>query len=103
MFIVLFITTKDIDEAQKIAKHLVEQKLAACVNIVNGVKSIFGWEGKIEKSEEALMIVKSQKRLLPEIIKSVKSLHSYTVPEVIALPILDGNEDYLKWLKDSTV
>ncbi len=101
MNIVIFITCAKQEEAQKIATALVEAKLAACVNIVKGLKSIFWWEEKIDCCEEILLIAKSQHSLMPEIIKQVKSLHSYQVPEVIALPIVSGNEDYLNWINES--
>ncbi len=102
MHIVILVTTKDVAEANKIAGKLVAAKLVACVNIVNSVKSLFWWEGKVDKADEALLIIKSRKRYLPAIIKEVKLLHSYTVPEVIALPIVGGNKDYLNWVNQST-
>ena len=101
MNIVIFITTKDMDEADKISLALVQEKLAACVNIVKGVQSVFWWEGKVDYCEETLMIVKSEQKLFDRILKKVKSLHSYSVPEVIALPIAEGNPDYLKWINES--
>jgi len=101
MFIVVFITAKNVREANKIATKLIEKKLIACANIVSGVKSVFWWKGKVDKAKEVLLILKSQKRLLPKIIKTVKKWHSYDVPEVIALPIIDGNKDYLDWIKAS--
>ena len=101
MYIVVFVTTKDKREAEKIAQKLIEEKLAACANIVDGVQSIFWWKGKVDQSNEALMILKSKEELLEKIILTVKALHSYTVPEVIALPLLDGNPDYLKWIEES--
>ena len=102
MNIVGFITAKDKEEAQKIADVLVLEKLVACVNIVPSVQSVFWWEGKVDNSEEVLMIFKSRKDLFERIVSSVKSAHSYTVPEIIALPVIDGNQDYLKWVKEST-
>ena len=101
MHIVIFITAKDFEEASKIADQLVAKKLVACANIVKGIKSVFWWEGKVDNAKEVLLIVKSKKILLSKIIKTVKSLHSYTVPEIIALPIVGGNADYLKWINDS--
>ena len=101
MNIVIFITAKDMDEADKIALALVQEKLVACVNIVKGVQSVFKWEGKVDYCEETLLIAKSEQKLFDKIIKKVKSLHSYSVPEVIALPILEGNPDYLKWIHES--
>ena len=101
MKIVIFITTKDIDEADKIAVTLTQEKLIACANIVRGVQSVFWWEGKVNYSEETLMIIKSEERVFDKIVERVKSLHSYKVPEIIALPIVDGNPDYLKWIDES--
>ena len=101
MHIVILITAKDVKEASRIADQLVEKKLVACVNIVKDIKSIFWWEGKVDRSNEVLLIIKSEKTFFKKIIKAVKSLHSYTVPEIIALPIVDGNPDYLKWIDES--
>jgi periplasmic divalent cation tolerance protein len=100
--IVVFVTTSTIDEADKIADVLVGQRKAACVNIVPQVRSRFWWQGKIESEEEALLIVKTRAALLDEVIGLVKANHSYEVPEVIALPIAGGNEDYLNWLDEET-
>ena len=100
--IVVFITASDEDEAAKIAKALVETRLAGCVNIIKDIRSIYSWQEKIEDEKEALMVVKTQKILFDSLMEKVKELHSYTVPEIIALPIIEGSEDYLKWLKDVT-
>ena len=101
--IVVLITTTSTEEAETIGRALVEGRMAACVNISSaGVRSLFRWQGKIEEQEEVLLLVKSRSDLLPSIIEAVKRLHSYTVPEVIALPILDGSPDYLAWI-DETV
>src|SRR5437867_10099842 len=99
--IVVLITTKDVDEADKIAVSLTQEKLIACANIFKGVQSVFWWEGKLNYSDEALIVIKTQQRLFKKIVDKVKSLHSYSVPEVIALPIIDGNPEYLKWIDDS--
>lgn len=100
--IVVFITASGEDEAVKIAKALVEARLAGCVNIVKDIRSIYSWQGKIEDEKEVLMIVKTQKALFDPLMKKVKESHSYTVPEIIALPIIQGSEDYLKWLEEVT-
>jgi len=100
--IVVFITTSNEDEAVKIAHALVEARLAACVNIIKEIRSIYLWQGKIEDDKEVLMIVKSRRKHFVAISKKVKEMHSYEVPEVIALPIVDGAENYLKWLQEST-
>lgn len=101
MHIVVFVTAKDKQEAQKIARRLVEDKLIACANIVDGVKSVFWWQGKTDEADETLLIMKSEKRLFKKIAAAVKALHSYDLPEVIALPIIEGSADYLKWMKES--
>ncbi len=102
MHSIIFITASKAGEAEKIAKGLLEGKLAACVNIVPQVKSYFWWEGKIDQADELLLIVKTRKSLVNKLIKKVKSLHSYSVPEIVAFPIISGNKDYLKWIDDST-
>ena len=100
--IVVFITTPNEDEAAKISKALVEARLAGCVNIIKNIRSIYSWQGKIEDEKEVLMIVKTQKPLFDSLMKKVEELHSYKVPEIIALPILDGSAEYLKWLREVT-
>jgi periplasmic divalent cation tolerance protein len=99
--IVILMTAGSEDEAHKIAKLLVNQKKAACVNVVPGMDSLFRWEGKLDSGRESLLLVKTKASLLSEIISLVKTIHSYEVPEIIALPIIAGNEDYLKWLDDA--
>lgn len=100
--IVVLITTSDEVEAAKLAKALVQAKLAGCVNIIKDIRSIYSWKGKIEDEKEVLMVAKTQKSLLDPLMEKVKELHSYTVPEIIALPIIQGSEDYLRWLKEVT-
>lgn len=101
MNIVVFVTAKDISEAKKISDQLLEKKLIACANLIEGVESVFRWQGKIDQAKETLMILKSKQGLFKKIVKTVKANHSYEVPEVIALPIIDGNPDYLKWIDES--
>jgi len=98
--IAVHITTKDEVEARKLAGLLLEQKKAACVNIVPRVSTLYRWQGKIECGTESLMIVKTKSSLLHDIITLVKASHSYQVPEVIALSIEGGSPDYLAWLED---
>jgi periplasmic divalent cation tolerance protein len=100
--IVVLVTTSDEEEASKIARAIVEERLAGCVNIIKDIRSIYSWQGKIEDEKEVLMIAKTRKLLFDSLMKRVKELHSYTVPEIIALPIIQGSEDYLKWLKEVT-
>ncbi|MBI2903473.1 MAG: divalent-cation tolerance protein CutA [Candidatus Methylomirabilis oxyfera] len=99
--IVVLITTSSMIEAEAIGRALVEERVAACVNIIPGLRSLFRWEGKIEQQEETLMLVKSRSERLPSILEAVKRLHSYAVPEVIALPVLAGSPDYLAWIDES--
>ncbi len=96
--IVIFITAGSEEEAHKIADLLLNQRKAACVNIVPKVDSLFWWQGKLDSAQESLLIVKTKASELKEITELVKRVHSYEVPEIIALPIIGGNEDYLRWL-----
>jgi periplasmic divalent cation tolerance protein len=96
--IVVLVTAGSEEEARKIAGLLVKEKKAACVNIVPGVDSLFRWKGKIDSACESLLLVKTRASRFPEIISLVKEIHSYEVPEIIALPITGGSEDYLRRL-----
>ncbi|MFH1453889.1 MAG: divalent-cation tolerance protein CutA [Armatimonadota bacterium] len=98
---VVLITVSSAEEAEKIANILLNEKLAACVNMVDKIKSMYWWEGKIDTSTETLMIIKTRKNKINELIDRVKSEHSYTVPEIISLPVLEGNRDYLNWIDES--
>ena len=88
-------------ETDKIAELLVNRRKAACVNIVPRVHSLFWWEGNLDSAQESLLVVRSKASLFPEIVELVKRVHSYGVPEIIALPIVGGSEDYLEWLNTS--
>lgn len=101
MFIIIFVTVSHKKEAKNIAQQLIKNKLAACVNIVEKIESLFCWQGKVDQAKEALLIVKSKKEKLAKIIKLVKSLHSYDVPEIIALPVIGGYKPYLNWINES--
>ena len=96
--IVIFTTASSEKEARSIAELLLEQRKAACINIVSGIDSKFWWKGKIDSSRESLLIIKTRASMFREIIKLVKTVHSYEVPEIIALPIIGGNDDYLDWI-----
>jgi periplasmic divalent cation tolerance protein len=98
--IVILVTTSSEPEAHKIADLLLSRRKAACVNIVPKVESSFWWHGKLDAAEESLLIIKTKNSLLSEIVSLVKAAHGYEVPEIIALPIIGGNEDYLKWIDD---
>lgn len=101
-FIVIFITAKDTAQARTVARKLLDDKLAACVNIVSGVQSLFWWEGKVDEAAEVLLVVKSRKKLFAKLQRAVRAAHSYQVPEIIALPIVAGNKEYLNWIKQTT-
>lgn len=101
--IVVYITVPSPEEGEKIAKALVEKRLASCVNIIPGLRSIYRWEGKVCDDKELLLIAKTTEGLFKELEKEVKSLHSYKVPEIIALPIVNGSRDYLDWIDENTV
>ncbi len=96
--IVVLSTCDSEEEAKRLARHLVEERLAACVNIVPGARSVYRWKDKIEESSEFLLVIKSRRDLFPALRAELEKVHSYEVPEVIALPISDGSEPYLSWL-----
>ncbi|MGC8583569.1 MAG: divalent-cation tolerance protein CutA [Thermoproteus sp.] len=98
--VVVYITAPR-DDGERIARHLVERRLAACVNVAP-VVSVYRWEGRVERDEEVLLIVKTRQERLRELMSEVKAVHPYKVPEIIALPIVEGDPDYLKWVDEST-
>ena len=100
-YVVVLITTPSKEEAERIARDLLSKKLAACVNIVSDVKSLFWWEEKIDEANECLLVIKTRLDQMEELIESVKRIHSYTVPEIIALPIITGNTRYLEWINQT--
>jgi len=100
---VVFITCASKEEARDIADELVATRLAACVNIVDQVHSIFHWQETIENAEESLLVVKTKTALLAKLTSMVKRFHSYDLPEIIALPIVGGSQDYLNWIDAETI
>jgi len=102
-FIVVLVTAPDEERAAKMAETLVEERFAACINIVRDIRSIYSWEGKIEDEREVLMVIKTKKGLFEPLKKRIQEMHPYSVPEIIALPILMGSPDYLRWLGDVTI
>ena len=101
-YIVVYITTSSVSEAKKIGRVLVEEKLAACSNIISPIRSIYSWQGRICDDKEALMILKTKRKLFKKIVARVEKLHSYDVPEIIAIPIIEGSGKYLSWLNKET-
>ena len=102
-YIIVFITTGSSEEAGQIAESLLQKRQAACVNVVPEVQSHFWWEDKLDLAGESLLIVKTKESLLPDVIESVKAAHSYSVPEIIALPIVGGNQEYLDWIDNEVI
>ena len=100
-YIVVFVTVPDNDQAQGLGRALLEQKLIACVNIVPKVDSLFWWEGKIDRAEECLLIMKTLRTAFPALVEAVKARHSYSVPEILALPVIAGQDDYLAWIEET--
>jgi periplasmic divalent cation tolerance protein len=101
-YLIIYITAPSEEEGAEIAKTLVGEKLAACVNIVKDIRSVYFWEGEVQDEKEVLLVVKTRAGLYEKLEARVKEIHPYTVPEIIALPILRGSKEYLGWLKDST-
>jgi periplasmic divalent cation tolerance protein len=97
-YIVVMFTTANKQEAENIAQRLLKERLIACANIIGPVSSLFHWAGKIEKAEEYLIFMKSREDLFEKLAETVKALHSYEVPEILVLPIVDGSRAYLDWL-----
>ncbi len=99
-YIQIITTTNDEVVAKRIGRTLVEKRLAACVQIIRGITSIYWWEGKITEDSEILIFIKSKEELYKEIEKTIKELHNYSVPEILSIPISDGNPDYFKWMEN---
>ena len=99
--VVVLVTAASRDECKKIARHLVENRLAACVNISQPIESVYRWEGQIAEEGEYLLIIKSIRELFPEIKAEISKIHSYHTPEIICLPVVDGSRNYLQWISDS--
>ncbi len=101
--IIVLITVPTSQVGEEIARMLLERKLAACINLLPGMSSLFTWKGKIEQEQECLMLVKTRTRLFEDrFLPAVKAIHPYEVPEIIALPILMGLESYLNWIDEET-
>ncbi len=96
--IVVLSTCSSTEDARLIARALVEKRLAACVNVVGGVRSVYRWKGEVEDEPEALLVIKSSRPLFDQLRIELERLHSYELPEVIAVPVVDGSERYLEWL-----
>ena len=100
-FIQVMTTTETKEQAEAIARHLVEEKLAACVQITGPIESIYRWKGNVEISKEWLCLIKTSETLFPQVEATIKKLHAYETPEIIAVPITKGSKEYLKWIDES--
>ncbi len=94
----VYVTAPDRDEALRIGRALVERRLAACVNVIERMSSVYWWQGAVESAEEVVLLAKTTVPRLPALVEAVRSLHGYSCPCVVALPILDGNPDFLAWI-----
>jgi periplasmic divalent cation tolerance protein len=99
--IIVFSTCGSAEEADKIARGLVERKVAACVNVLPGIRSIYRWKGSVEDAQEFLLVIKTTRELFGRVRDEIRGLHSYEVPEIIAVPVLDGLDAYLDWISES--
>ena len=97
-FAIILTTVSAVEEGQSIAKILVEKQLAACINIIPKISSVYRWEGKVHSESEILLLIKTTKDLEAEVYREVQAVHSYTTPELITLPITNGSEAYLDWM-----
>ena len=100
-YILIMVTASSREEAEKIATTLLERKLIACANILGPVSSRFWWQGKIDSAEEYMIFMKTKRELFDQVADNVKQLHSYEVPEIIALPIVEGAKSYLEWINSN--
>lgn len=101
--IVILSTCGSAEEAELVARTLLQEQLAACVNIVQGVRSLYRWKGAIEDSQEWLLIIKTRRDLVPGISEALRRVHTYEIPEVVAIPVVDGLAEYLEWIDRETV
>ena len=100
--VVVLVTCPNQASARRIAARLVEERLAACVNVMPHIRSFFRWQGRLERSPEVLLIIKTRKIVFPRLVRTILQVHPYKVPEIIALPIILGNQPYLDWVRHQT-
>ncbi len=101
-FRLIYITAGSMEEARRIGKTLVEERLVACANVIDGVHSFYWWEGKVQEDNEVVLIAKTRADLVPDVVARVKAVHSYECPCVLALPVDDGNPQFLDWIAQET-
>ncbi len=98
----VYITTSSADEARKVAREIVGGRLAACVNILGPIESMYWWKGNLQEDKEVALVAKTTAALVPRLVERVKAVHSYEVPCVVALPLSEGNPDFLRWIEQET-
>ena len=101
-FVLVYVTAADVEEARRIGRRAVEERLAACANVYPQIFSYYWWQGELVEDREAVVILKTRRALVPRVIAAVRSWHSYTVPAILAVELRDGNPDYLAWLRAET-
>ena len=101
-FVVILVTVGSSSEGERIAEALVEERLAACVNRVGPVRSVYTWKGELCKENEELLIIKSRRELFGALERRIREIHSYSVPEIIAIPVIEGSRTYLDWVTENT-
>ena len=103
MVSIIYSTTGNIEEARKIGRKLVEEKLVACATIIPKAESIYRWKGNIEENDECIILAKTRDQNREKTIQKIKELHSYDVPDIVSFPVTHGLEEYLNWVEDETV
>jgi periplasmic divalent cation tolerance protein len=101
MYSIIYITTSGVDEAKKIAKTLLKERIVACCNIIPQIESLYWWEGEIEEDQESLLLTKTRSNLVDKVIARVEEIHSYETPCALEIQIKEGSEDYLDWLENA--
>jgi periplasmic divalent cation tolerance protein len=98
--VLVYVTCADREEARRIGQELVRARLAACVNVFSDVESFFHWEGKLEQAAETVMVAKTTRGRVPEVVAAIRARHSYSVPAILVLPVIDGNPAFISWVVD---
>lgn len=99
----MYVTTDDIEQARTIARSIVEQRLAACANIIPSMESVYWWDGEMQSASECIVIFKTRRALIDALTDAVKAIHTYETPCIVALPIIAGSPAYLQWVADETI
>ena len=100
--VLIYMTAKNLGEAEKIGNVLVEKRLAACINILGPIRSIYRWDGKIQKGREVAFLAKTRSTKVKRLVQQVKKIHSYSCPCIVAVPVTDGDSDFLRWIEQET-